>query len=145
MRILFVLLLGLCMNSMFLIYSLSPSPFTLLITHIKSQLGVRACRAEDPVLRPLAGAFLLYFGIGNSLGHSTLSPGSAGGQLCTRGHLGRGSLHWWVHHWQDQLTPVRTRWQKANAGTSLTEIKAIWQHLNPILLYQYVLDTPSHQ
>ena len=38
-----------------------------------------------------------------------------------------------------------TRWQKANTVTSLTEIKAIWQHLNPILLYQHVLDTPSHQ
>ena len=25
------------------------------------------------------------------------------------------------------------------------KVKAIWQHLNPILLYQHVLDTPSHQ
>ena len=33
---------------------------------------------------------------------------------------------------------------KANAGTSLSEIKAIWQHLNPILQQKQVLDTPTH-
>ena len=39
--------------------------------------------------------------------------------------------------------PEITRWQKANVGTMLTEIKAIWKHLNPIIQQQQVLDTPN--
>ena len=41
-----------------------------------------------------AGTFRCLLRDLNSLGNSTLSLGSAGGKLCTRGHLGRGSLHW---------------------------------------------------
>ena len=46
---------------------------------------------------------------------------------------------------QDQLTPEISRGQKANVGMLLTEIKALWQHLNPILQPQQVLDIPTHQ
>ena len=55
-------------------------------------------RGEVSVLQGIqqapAGAFRCLLRDLNSPGNSTLTPGSAGGKLCTRGHLGGGSLHW---------------------------------------------------
>ena len=55
--------------------------------------GRPAGRSQCAPVNP-AGAFGCLLWDLNSLGSSTLSTSSAGGKLCTRGQLGRGSLHW---------------------------------------------------
>ena len=56
--------------------------------------SVCSSESSGPRQEPLGACFLIQI----SLSSNTTSPGpergSAGGKLCTRGHLGRGSLHW---------------------------------------------------
>ena len=46
---------------------------------------------------------------------------------------------------QEHMTPEMTKQWKANIRTLPTETKITWHHLNPALLPQQVLDSPTHQ